>query len=45
MPEVPATRTVFVEPKPLIRLNEAERLAVGVAAQKLGRLVESSVEL
>ncbi len=40
-----ATRTVTVEPKPLIRLNDAERRAVGVAAQKLGQFLESPVEM
>jgi hypothetical protein len=38
-------RSVIVEPKPLIRLNEAERRAVGLAAQKLGRYVGSPVEI
>jgi hypothetical protein len=38
-------RTVVVEPKPLIRLSEAERRAVGVAARKLGRFLEVPVEI
>jgi hypothetical protein len=37
-------RTVVVEPKPLIRLSEAERRAVGVAARKFGRFLELPVE-
>ena len=40
-----ATRTVIVEPKPLIRLDEAERRAVDAAARKLGRFVGSPVEM
>jgi hypothetical protein len=38
-------RTVVVEPKPLVRLNEAERRAIGVAARKLGRFLELPVEI
>ena len=38
-------RTVVVEPKPLIRLPEGERRAVGVAARKLGRFLELPVEI
>ena len=38
-------RTVVVEPKPLIRLSEAERRAVGVAARKLGRFLQLPVEI
>jgi hypothetical protein len=38
-------RTVVVEPKPLIRLSETERRAVGVAARKLGRFLELPVEI
>jgi hypothetical protein len=38
-------RTVVVEPKPLIRLSEAERRAVGVAARKLGRFLELPAEI
>jgi hypothetical protein len=32
-------RSVVIEPKPLIRLSEAERRAVGVAARKFGRFL------
>ena len=32
-------RSVVVEPKPLVRLSEAERRAVGVAARKFGRFL------
>jgi hypothetical protein len=38
-------RNVVVEPKPRIRLSEAERRAVGVAARKLGRFLELPVEV
>jgi hypothetical protein len=38
-------RTVVVEPKPLIRLSEAERRAVEVAARKFGRFLESPVQI
>jgi hypothetical protein len=38
-------RKVVVEPKPLIRLSESERRAVGVAARKLGRFLELPVEI
>jgi hypothetical protein len=38
-------RTVVVEPKPLIRLSEAERRAVGVAARKFGRFLDLPVEI
>lgn len=40
-----AARNVIVEPKPLIRLSEAEQRAVGVAARKLGRHLELPVEI
>jgi hypothetical protein len=38
-------KSVVIEPKPLIRLTEAERRAVGVAARKLGRFLELPVEI
>lgn len=38
-------QTVAIEPKPLIRLSEAERRAVGVAARRLGRFLEKPVEI
>jgi hypothetical protein len=38
-------RRVVVEPRPLIRLNEAERRTVEVAARKLGRFLELPVEI
>jgi hypothetical protein len=38
-------RRVVVEPKPLVRLSEAERRAVGVAARKFGRFLELPVEI
>jgi len=38
-------RTVVIEPKPLVRLGEAERRAVGVAARKFGRFLELPVEI
>jgi hypothetical protein len=38
-------RTVVVEPKPLIRLSEAERHGVEVASRKLGRFLEVPVEI
>jgi hypothetical protein len=38
-------RRVVVEPKPQVRLNEAERRAVGVAARKFGRFLELPVEI
>jgi Winged helix DNA-binding domain len=38
-------RTVVIEPKALIRLSDAERRAVGVAARKFGRFLELPVEI
>jgi hypothetical protein len=38
-------RKVVVEPKSLIRLSEAERRAVGVAARRFGRFLELPVEI
>ena len=38
-------RRVVIEPKSLIRLSEAERRAVGVAARKLGRFLALPVEI
>jgi hypothetical protein len=40
-----AGRKVVIEPKPLVRLSEAERRAVGVAARKFGRFLELPVEI
>jgi len=38
-------RTVVVEPKPLVRLSEAERRAVEVAARKFGRFLGLPVQI
>jgi len=38
-------KSVVIEPKPLVRLSEAERRAVGVAARKFGRFLELRVEI
>jgi hypothetical protein len=38
-------RTVVVEPKPLVRLGDAERRAVAVAARKFGRFLDLPVEI
>jgi hypothetical protein len=38
-------KSVVIEPKPLIRLTEAERRAVGVAARNLGRFLELPVQI
>jgi Winged helix DNA-binding domain len=38
-------RTVVIEPKLLIRLSEAERRAVGVAARRFGRFLALPVEI
>jgi hypothetical protein len=38
-------RTVVIEPKSLIRLSEAERRAVGVAARRFGRFLALPVEI
>jgi Winged helix DNA-binding domain len=38
-------RRVVVEPKPLIRLSEVERRAVGVAARRLGRFLALPAEI
>ena len=38
-------RTVVIEPKALIRLSDAERRAVGVAARKFGRFLELPAEI
>ena len=40
-----AAKSVVIEPKPLIRLSEAERRAVEVAARKFGRFLELPVEI
>jgi len=38
-------KTVVIEPKSLIRLSEAERRAVGIAARRFGRFLEKPVEM